>query len=328
MRISKNFSPATAPGLAALLVAVPILAQGQEAPVRQDSKPESKSDVRIVGHDVVVGAAVTNGGEADKQKTLGSISDLVLDGKSGKIVHAVVAHGGTLGVGKTKTSVAWDALSWDAKNARFTLAMTPEALAKLPEFNPEQLLAGGGGAAADTKATDAKGEKTKQADAGAAGAGKTATTDAAAQGKHGATTYMLVSKIGSCDVMCGSDKVGSTGTLFIEPASGASAFVSVSAGGVLGIGDTTYVIPWNALKLATPIGKDQVQMHLAKAKKDLEAAPKLGDAGADLSQPEFRNKVYEFYGVGRPEFEGKYKGTLQPKEAKKEGKDETKKEGK
>lgn len=270
--------------LAATLAVTPLLAQAGERPGKEDGQPTQEiraaqtPQISIVKHDVLVGAGVTNGRDEER---LAKVSDLVLDGQSGQVLHAVLA------VGRKHTLVAWNALKWDEKKASFTLAMTAEALAELPEFDPQavQRLARTGAAAG--KGSD-----------GTDGEAKRGALDA-----NWRETHLLASKIGDCAVLASKEKVGSPTGVFIEPTTGSAAFLSVASGGVLGIGETNYLLPWGTLRFVKPIGEKAMEIQLDKSAKDLETAPKLGDTGADVNKSEFRDKVYKFYGVERPAFE-------------------------
>jgi hypothetical protein len=104
-------------------------------------------------------------------------------------------------------------------------------------------------------------------------------------------------------VLASKEKLGAPAGVFIEPVTGSTALLSVASGGVLGIGETHYLLPWGALRFVKPMGETAMEIQIDKSVKDLESAPKLGDTGADVNAPEFRDKVYKFYGVEKPAFE-------------------------
>lgn len=282
--------------IASLLGATPLLAQSGEGE-RVQQVPERRAPdqppLRIVKHDTIVGTAVTNGLEADKAETLGSISDLVVDSADGHVRYAVLKSGGTLGVGERLTTVAWAALTWDAKASRFTLAMTADAIKQLPVFDAKNL----------------RGLEKGGADAGAGNGGNGSHAATARRGEAGHSpadmrgSLVLASQIRECQVLAGKDKVGAGDTLLIETKTGCAAFLTVASGGVLGIGGTDYVVPWAALRLVRPVDEQEMQIQLGKNKEALATAPKLSDEDADVNKPEFRARVYEFYGVKRPAFE-------------------------
>jgi hypothetical protein len=284
----------------ATLAAPPLLAQSapgeQEQPARTNRTTE-QPQVHIIEHNRIVGASVANGLAGDKHVALGSISDLVLDAQSGHIRYAVLASGGTLGIGKRQTPIEWGSLTWDAEQAQFSLGMTAATLEKLPEFDAESLRRRDGGTAdaGASKESGNGGEPTN--------GGRERAPRGAARETH--ASLLLASGIGDCAVHAGKDQVGSGSTLFIESKTGCAAFLSVASGGVIGIGETNYVVPWSALRFVKPIDKQEMHIQLGKDKQALEAAPRLGNDGADVNKPEFREQIYEFYGVKRPAFEPK-----------------------
>lgn len=79
----------------------------------------------------VMGKTVKN----DKDQELGEISELVID-KSGQVKYAVLAHGGTLGVGEKRSAISWDLfqISPEGDHYILTLDATQEGLANAPSF--------------------------------------------------------------------------------------------------------------------------------------------------------------------------------------------------
>lgn len=282
--------------LVTMLAVTPLLGQsgqGERDRQEQEARIPDNSAVQIVKHDTIIGASVTNGREGEAQELLGSISDLVLDTRNGQVRYAVLASGGTLGMGKRQTPVSWDALTWDAKDSRFALAMTKEAISKMPEFDRKNLhRPDGSKGAATTAGADAETTNVGSADAGEH-----------ASARDPVAAYLLASKIGDCAVLVGAEEFGSGDSLFIEPKSGVAPFLTVSSGGVIGIGETNYIVPWAALRFVRPMGEEQLQILLRADPKAFEAAPKLGGEGADVNNAQFRQKIYGVYGVERPTFE-------------------------
>ena len=297
--IKHTFSLATMSVLGLAVAAAPVTGQSgsgerKHEQAQQQKHQSERTELRFVPHDTIVGAAVVSTTEGGEAKSLGSVSDLVLDATSGTLSSAIIASGGTLGVGKKQTSIEWRSLVWDAEHSRFTLVMSPEALEKLPSFDPDRLnlvdrdQSGGGGGKDD--GTDGR---------GADGAKRLVSGTRDPRG----TSHVLASALSDRDVLARLEKIGTIDTLFVEPTHGSVTFLSVSSGGVLGIGETNRVIPWAALQIVKPVDKDALQLQLDKAPKDLEVAPKLGDEGADVNNAAFRHKVYAFYGVEHPAFD-------------------------
>ena len=280
---------------AILSVTLPTALAAQDA-VR--AEPASKPAKSIVKHDTVIGAAVTNGQDGELKQELGEISNLVVDRKTGHMRHAILTVGDTMGVGGRKVAVAWKTLKWDGENSRFTLAMTPEALERMPLFNPDELQKLNG---ADTvEAGSGKGDDPEPA-GHRGGADEPRIATAAARKSE---RLALATKIAGYDVYSGTEKIGSAGTLYLEPEHGRAAFLSVSSGGIVGIGDTDYIVPFAAARFVTPMDKDTTQIQLDKDKASMQSAPKMSDDGADLEKAGFRKKVYDFYGVKPPKTHG------------------------
>jgi hypothetical protein len=101
-------------------------------------------------------------------------------------------------------------------------------------------------------------------------------------------------------VFARAHRLGPVEALFVEPESGAAAFVSVSVGGILNIGDSTFVIPWGAVTPLTAAGKTRLEID--KEREAMASAPTL-KTHTDLARAEFRQAVHDFYGVGRPAYE-------------------------
>lgn len=270
------------------LVSAPAIAQQIETPQREgevQTERTEKRSPRFLKQSDVTGAEVTNGQKGDSRVVLGSIGDLVIDGRTGEVRHLILESGGTLGIGEKQTAIAWDYIGCDRENG-FTLAMTAEEIEAKPKFDPTKLSALSG----DATATNARSE------------GAEVGTDEAALAAS--SSLILASQIGDCPVHASKDNLGKGMTLFIEPSHGQVAFAQVSVGGIAGIGDSNYVLPWQAVSVVEPVGEEgERTVRIAKSKAALEVAPKLEDEGADMDDPKFRSKIYEFYGVERPAFE-------------------------
>lgn len=274
-----------------VLAALPLLLAATAAAQVDDRRPgkqeprTAETQLHILEQSAVIGTTVTNGQKGDRAENLGSISDLILDVRSGKISRAVLASGGVLGIGEKEVAIEWPSFNWDAKNKKFALTMTPEAIKKLPEFDAKNLDRLGDVA---VDATAGKGERKD-----AAGAARTSDT------------FMLASKVDDCKVVAKSEEFGKAGKLYFEPKSGTTAFISVSVGGIAGLGDSNYLIPWHCVKLMQPVGKKEKHIMLDRSKAELGSAPKLEDDGADIKKADFRHKVYKFHKVQPPEYEPK-----------------------
>ncbi|WP_414444611.1 PRC-barrel domain-containing protein [Burkholderia sp. 22PA0106] len=66
---------------------------------------------------------------------LGKISEIMLDVRGGRIAYAVLSSGGFLGIGDTLRAIPWSALTLDAHEKCFRLAMTAESVKNAPAFD-------------------------------------------------------------------------------------------------------------------------------------------------------------------------------------------------
>jgi len=85
----------------------------------------------LMGAETLIGNDVVNA----KDESLGSIKEIMLDMRSGKIGYAVLSFGGFLGMGEKLFAVPWTALALDTKNKRFVLNVEKDRLKGAPGFD-------------------------------------------------------------------------------------------------------------------------------------------------------------------------------------------------
>ena len=71
-------------------------------------------------------------------KDLGKIDDLVLDDESGRVLYAVIAFGGFLGMGDRLIAVPWKRLRLKGDQKAFILNIDRETLSHAPAFDKER----------------------------------------------------------------------------------------------------------------------------------------------------------------------------------------------
>lgn len=112
------------------------------------------------------------------------------------------------------------------------------------------------------------------------------------------TYYVLASKMQDGTVYGQGEEFGAVHEVLIEPYSGTASFATVSVGGVLGMGDTLYVIPRNAITMG-----NKYNYYIDWPVSKLKLAPKLSDNGVeDLNNREFVQRVNEYYDVRQPRY--------------------------
>lgn len=89
--------------------------------------PLALSASTLEGNDVVNAAG----------EDLGSIEEIMLDVRNGRIAYAVLSFGGFLGIGDKLFAIPWDALTLDTERKRFVLNMDRETLENAPGFDKD-----------------------------------------------------------------------------------------------------------------------------------------------------------------------------------------------
>jgi sporulation protein YlmC with PRC-barrel domain len=95
------------------------------------------------------------------------------------------------------------------------------------------------------------------------------------------------------------EDLGNVKEIMIDIPSGRVAYAVLSFGGVLGVGNKLFAVPWDAFTL----DEDRKEFVLNIDRARLENAPGFDkDNWPDMADPSFGEKVYNYYGV-RPYWE-------------------------
>jgi sporulation protein YlmC with PRC-barrel domain len=87
----------------------------------------------LMGAKTLIGEEVINLESED----LGTIKEIMLDMRSGKVAYAVMSFGGFMGVGDKLFAVPWTALTLDTVNKRFVLNVEIKHLVNAPGFEKD-----------------------------------------------------------------------------------------------------------------------------------------------------------------------------------------------
>ena len=87
----------------------------------------------LMGADTLLGNDVYN----DKDESLGTIKEFMIDMQSGKVAYAVLSFGGFLGMGDRLFAVPWQALRLDTADKRFILNVSKDRLKDAPGFDKD-----------------------------------------------------------------------------------------------------------------------------------------------------------------------------------------------
>ena len=87
----------------------------------------------------VMAAATLDGNEvvSSDGEDVGTISDIMLDVRSGRIAYAVLSEGGFLGMGSNLHAIPWSALTLDTEDKRFVVDITAQRLKDDPGFDKD-----------------------------------------------------------------------------------------------------------------------------------------------------------------------------------------------
>lgn len=91
------------------------------------------------------------------------------------------------------------------------------------------------------------------------------------------------------------DKLGSVKNFMVAKKSGQAEYAVLQFGGILGIGNDYYPIPWEMLSYDTELGGYVVDLTREK----IETAPRHGEEFPDYDHPYGRN-IFEYYGLAYP----------------------------
>jgi sporulation protein YlmC with PRC-barrel domain len=92
-----------------------------------------RGEPRMLRASTIIGDRVRN----LKGDDLGTIDELVIDIRAGRIAYAVLSYGGFLGMGDKLFAIPWEALMRRSDERRFVLDIDEETLKNAPGFDRE-----------------------------------------------------------------------------------------------------------------------------------------------------------------------------------------------
>ena len=91
---------------------------------------------QLISADKVTGTAIYN----SAGDNLGSIHDLMIDKRGGRVAYAVMSFGGFLGIGEKYHPLPWHVLAYDETKGGYNIDMTTDQLRDAPAYSREELL--------------------------------------------------------------------------------------------------------------------------------------------------------------------------------------------
>jgi hypothetical protein len=312
---------------AVLLCVAPLIAQQEEPrnPRPVDPKPPltHKAEVRAAEHvalSEVLGAKVRLKAKAEDRaeaaaegKTAkgpnGSINDLILDSGTGQATWAIVSVGGLLGIGDKEVAVPMSALMSHRVDEKplFELEATEAELKSLAAFDKKAMEKN---IATSTQAAEAS-WRVIRPDAKFRRAVE-ATTPRHDDGDGNGKTIVgksvdaiLGSQVKSCKLRSkdaeGDKTFGEVENASYDVTNNAISYLIIGRGGVLGIGEKSYLVPFSATRVVVIDDKPVLQMQ--KTTSELESATKYVKPDRGVISEENAKASCDFFGV-----KGKHKG--------------------
>lgn len=220
--------------------------------------------------------AVREAAEDDERpdRPTGEIDDLLVHPQTGAINWAVISFGGLVGVGDKTVAVPASMLSWNQTEERFEFAGTEKELEQLQPFDLDEAQKVGLDQSVDvvqaswsriSESVKARAEtKTKQP-----GMQPDETVT------YGALTVRVVpdrlfaaSELDDYPVFARSDEFGDIEKGIVDLTNMRLAYAVVSHGGVAGIGDELYLLPYEKLRMCTKSDEDGDPIFCVDRSKD------------------------------------------------------------
>lgn len=90
------------------------------------------------------------------------------------------------------------------------------------------------------------------------------------------------------------EDLGDIKEIMLDVAAGRISYAVLSHGGLLGMGEKLFAVPWEALTLDT----DKKRFTLDVSKERLESAPGFDkDSWPDMADPVWKNGIHSYYGT-------------------------------
>jgi sporulation protein YlmC with PRC-barrel domain len=268
-----------------------------------------KERVRGEGHIVRVkdltGLSVYNASD----ESLGKIEDLAIDPQAAKIRYAVLSFGGILGMGDKYFAIPWRQLSFVSKGEtsagtqkedHCVLDVPKETLKNAPGFDKDNWPN-----FADNKwrqTVDKYYGKGVHVDAKAGGV----DVEVGAEGMERGGSIVRAKDLTGLSVYNASDEsLGKIEDLVVAPQAGRIRYAVLSFGGILGIGDKYFAIPWQKLSFVSKgetSSGTQKESHcvLDVPKETLKNAPGFNkDNWPNFADNNWHQTVDQYYRSGR-----------------------------
>ena len=220
-----------------------------------------------------------------KGENLGEIEDVVIDAASGRLVYAVIAFGGFLGLGENRVAMPWRSLQASSPGEPYVLAMSEEQLKNAPSFNPNEW----------PDMEDRHWGDTIHAYYGVEPhAGQhLPSIETRDNTEPKRVRFWRSSQALRHDVMnTRNQHIGQIEDIVIDTTLGDIAYAVLSFGGFLGLGEKWFAIPWGAFDRSAGFQT----LVLDVSEESLEKAPGFNqDNWPEMANPRWASAVHDYF---------------------------------
>jgi sporulation protein YlmC with PRC-barrel domain len=231
----------------------------------------------------IIGKQVKNTHDED----LGKVQELIVNMDSGDVPYAIIAHGGALGVGRTKTAVRLDALKCSSDGKAFILSATKDQLRAASKTASGHWTSVA--SAEWAKSVDGfYGEPASARDRFGRDRRSSRTTD-----QFKTSEFQASEIIGKQVKNTQDEDLGKLQEFIVNLDSGDVPYAIIAHGGALGVGRTKTAVPFDSLRCSS----DGKTLMLSATKEQLQAASKTASGQwASAADAEWAKSVDGFYG--------------------------------
>jgi sporulation protein YlmC with PRC-barrel domain len=222
---------------------------------------------------------------------LGEIEDLVVDSSQGEVRYAVLSFGGFLDIGNKLFAVPFHAVKLhknvgDADEYWFVFNIDKERLENAPGFDESNW----------PDFTSADWNRDIDVFYGQEGAAARTSRDETRAGHESGANLVRASQLIGVDVRnAQNENLGEIEDLVMDAGSGKIRYAALSFGGVLGIGDKLFAVPWNAMQIRRSTDNEQFAVFNIDRQR-LETAPGFSqDHWPNFADTRWSEEVDRFY---------------------------------
>jgi hypothetical protein len=264
----------------------------------------------------------------------GEIKEILMNAEGGELECAIVSFGGLVGIGDRTVAVPFKELQWVDADDSFRLSATEKELSSLPAYDIDAAVERGLDSSLDVAKsswdsmrrmqpgdqprreavdpTDPTGGETGETGERTEPYGEGEGKVAEATGKQSDQHVMIdgesyafhpgrlvrASKLDDFDLYARTEEFGDVSKALVDMQQCRVALVVVDRGGVLGIGESNYLLPFASLDLFQKVeDRDEMVWHVDRSKVALEGAVKYKEPSDGLVDQDAARQALEQFGA-------------------------------